>query len=172
MITCKSCDESKETTEFPKNNVSTCKACRRIYGVQWRKHNKVHVQEADKARLLKWRQKPESREMERAKARRHAANNRQKNLEYAQKRQVERKTFINTFKDLPCADCGVQYPPYVMDFDHVRGEKVGDLSVMWSRSLETILTEIEKCDLVCSNCHRIRTYNRSHNIATSFADVG
>jgi hypothetical protein len=46
-----------------------------------------------------------------------------------------------------------------MDFDHVRGEKKLNLSQLrntrlaWSRLLE----ELEKCELVCSNCHRIRT---------------
>jgi hypothetical protein len=54
-----------------------------------------------------------------------------------------------------------------MDFDHVRGEKVGILSrlsggrMAWSK----VLNEIAKCEVVCSNCHRIRTHLRSTGLA-------
>jgi 5-methylcytosine-specific restriction endonuclease McrA len=62
----------------------------------------------------------------------------------------------------PCTDCGIQYPPYVMDFDHLR-DKVCDVGRMASQSLASIKTlqsEIDKCEIVCANCHRIRTFTR------------
>lgn len=64
-------------------------------------------------------------------------------------------------KSVPCADCGVSYPPYVMDFDH-RGDqpKVADISKMRVAATQKVLDEIAKCDVVCSNCHRIRTFKR------------
>ncbi|TSC76687.1 MAG: hypothetical protein G01um101429_1156 [Parcubacteria group bacterium Gr01-1014_29] len=66
-------------------------------------------------------------------------------------------------KDVPCADCGKKYHWYVMDFDHVRGKKFFPLSQssVGGRSIETIKREIAKCDIVCTNCHRMRTYNRN-----------
>lgn len=76
----------------------------------------------------------------------------------------ERRKYINDLKSVPCADCKVVFPYYVMDFDHRdSAEKFGNISEMimfygWSKILE----EIKKCDVVCSNCHRIRTYNRRH----------
>lgn len=68
----------------------------------------------------------------------------------------------NELKSKPCTDCGDQFPPSVMDFDHMRGEKVAEVSALvGSRgSLKRILAEIEKCDLVCANCHRLRTARR------------
>jgi len=65
-------------------------------------------------------------------------------------------------KSVPCGDCGHRFPPYVMDFDHVRGAKVSDVSAMArdGRPYEVVLAEIEKCDVVCANCHRIRTHDR------------
>jgi hypothetical protein len=62
----------------------------------------------------------------------------------------------------PCTDCGDSYPHYVMQFDHVRGEKLGDVSTMVTSgcSLKRIQTEIAKCELVCANCHAKRTYQR------------
>lgn len=71
-----------------------------------------------------------------------------------------RKAFIAACKDQPCADCGVRYPPYVMDFDHVRGVKRKDVGLMRLDSLENLMNEIEKCDVVCANCHRERTHTR------------
>lgn len=72
--------------------------------------------------------------------------------------------YVNSQKSKPCADCKVSYPSYVMDFDHVRGEKFRNLAKMIGRnSMAEIKTEIAKCDLVCSNCHRERTYQRKSN---------
>ncbi len=49
-----------------------------------------------------------------------------------------------------------------MDFDHVRGIKIKDVAklVASAVSLKLISDEIAKCNLVCSNCHRIRSHNR------------
>lgn len=60
----------------------------------------------------------------------------------------------------PCVDCGGLFPHYVLDFDHVRGEKLYELNHMTRHtySRERILAEVAKCDLVCANCHRIRTH--------------
>jgi hypothetical protein len=79
-----------------------------------------------------------------------------------EKRLVLRnRTFIREFKaGKPCVDCRLVWPHYVMDFDHLR-DKVNTVSVIGKKgSLSRIQTEIDKCELVCSNCHRIRTYGR------------
>jgi pyruvate-formate lyase-activating enzyme len=51
----------------------------------------------------------------------------------------------------------------VMEFDHRPGEaKVSHVANMLRDGIgkARILVEISKCDLVCSNCHRIRTWKR------------
>ena len=63
-------------------------------------------------------------------------------------------------KDVPCMDCGVRYPFWIMQFDHVRGEKLFDLSQASGRAEQKVKDEIAKCDIVCSNCHDDRTYKR------------
>jgi hypothetical protein len=69
--------------------------------------------------------------------------------------------FIKDFKmNNPCMDCGKFYHYYAMDFDHVRGQKVRDISDMWGAPIEKIKEEIAKCDLVCATCHRLRTWKR------------
>lgn len=79
-----------------------------------------------------------------------------------QKRYNEKKrAFIAAFKDVPCADCGIKYPPYVMDFDHLpQYKKSFTISRTTHISMEALLLEVSKCEIVCANCHRIRTRNR------------
>ena len=60
-----------------------------------------------------------------------------------------------------CVDCG-EADPLVLEFDHVRGEKRGDISrMMRERPWAIVLAEIEKCDVRCANCHRRRTAKQS-----------
>jgi len=61
-----------------------------------------------------------------------------------------------------CVDCGYNVNPHALDFDHVRGEKVGNVARMLSSNYawSTIEAEIAKCEVVCANCHRIRTMLR------------
>lgn len=78
-------------------------------------------------------------------------------------RQKMRRDRVKERKsDVPCTDCGKIYPWYVMDYDHVRGEKKFNLSIAGSKmfSIKKIDEEIDKCEVVCANCHRIRTFTR------------
>jgi hypothetical protein len=72
--------------------------------------------------------------------------------------------FVKSIKKSPCVDCGGSFPRECMDFDHVpgRGEKSFNISRATADgvSIKKIMTEISKCDLVCANCHRIRTASR------------
>ena len=81
------------------------------------------------------------------------------------KARERKRELINAAKAQPCWDCGVQYSYYVMDLDHARGEKVCQVSLMVSMgfSVGEIADEIGKCDVVCANCHRERTYQRKLN---------
>jgi hypothetical protein len=91
-----------------------------------------------------------------------------RNLEKARKDRLDRqrgivsgtRAIVNEIKSNPCSDCKVRYPPWVMQFDHVRGEKVADVAKMMWRSKDRVLAEIAKCDLVCANCHAHRTHLR------------
>ena len=80
------------------------------------------------------------------------------------------KAYTMKLKNTPCQDCGQKYPPYVMDFDHREGEqKLHEIAKMvtggWS--LKKIEREIKKCDLVCANCHRIRTHAGIAKVVTA-----
>lgn len=75
-------------------------------------------------------------------------------------------------KSAPCMDCGIQYPPYVMQFDHRPDEtKKFNLAKMATRGLEVIKAEIAKCDLVCANCHAERSWQRIQRAASITSDA-
>ncbi len=78
-----------------------------------------------------------------------------------QPRLDKHRQVIIDAKNRPCMDCGNVYPSYVMDFDH-RPDEVKSFTIGWGvgRNLDMLLLEIAKCDVVCSNCHRIRTFTR------------
>lgn len=62
-----------------------------------------------------------------------------------------------------CVDCGIDYPPHVLDFDHLpEFEKSFALSSsgVKGRGLDSVNAEIAKCEIVCANCHRHRTFMR------------
>lgn len=60
-----------------------------------------------------------------------------------------------------CADCGYNKSQFALDFDHLRDKKINLAQLARQYvSIESLKKEIEKCEVVCSNCHRIRTYNR------------
>lgn len=72
-----------------------------------------------------------------------------------------RRAKIRAAKAKPCADCGVEYPYYVMQFDHVGDDKVASISrMLLTASWAAIEEEIAKCDVVCANCHAVRTWKR------------
>ena len=60
-------------------------------------------------------------------------------------------------KNHPCIDCG-ENDPVCLDFHHIKGNKKYSIANAVTKGLswETILIEINKCVVVCSNCHRKR----------------
>lgn len=139
MKTCSRCRESKPIDMFAENRTKSdgrnyiCRDCQRISS---RKH---YLRNLDKVQ-------------------RRTETNRKNavhlNCEYIEKYLTEHS----------CVDCG-NNNPIVLDFDHVRGEKIASLSEMkkdgWS--LKAIIEEIDKCEVRCANCHRIRHHNERLN---------
>jgi hypothetical protein len=62
-----------------------------------------------------------------------------------------------------CLDCGYKIHHAALEFDHREGEsKIADVAVLLNQNrLTAMWEEIAKCDVVCKNCHGIRTWNRT-----------
>ena len=77
----------------------------------------------------------------------------------ARKRKTEA---LIAHKSQPCMDCGENYPHYVMDLDHRPGtKKLFQPADAIQKSWRQFWEELAKCDVVCANCHRERTWQRS-----------
>ena len=77
------------------------------------------------------------------------------------------RDLVHSAKNKPCSDCGMSYPYFVMDFDHrdpsQKSFTIAFKSTRAGVKAQLIIDEIAKCDVVCANCHRIRTH--SHRVA-------
>lgn len=91
----------------------------------------------------------------------HYRRNKRQYIERSIRAKEMRREYLHQIKSCPCTDCGIQYPFYVMDFDHREGEtKSFEMNQVNYVTMRAIKQEIEKCDIVCANCHRERTYKR------------
>lgn len=149
---CKSCRAIKLTTEFHLQGRgerdSHCAECRR------RREREEHRQTLSPERRAGLEQRdaesPEQREnrLQRSRA-----------VSWRARREKKRSIML-AHKRRPCSDCGGIFHPDAMEFDHREG-KVGEVSSLVMKcGTQKILDEIAKCDLVCANCHRVRTANR------------
>ncbi len=89
--------------------------------------------------------------------------NRQKLYEAQKRYRIRiREQLLNYLLGKKCVDCG-ENDPIVLDFDHKDASlKFKDVSKMLSGhySWKSIIKEVEKCEIRCSNCHRRKTYNQ------------
>ena len=137
MKTCSSCKIEKTLSEFNKKS--------------GRKNHQPYCRECDNKR-----------------SREYYFLNKEHHIKVIAKRNKEYKKEIDEYirelkSNTKCLDCNKNYHWFQMDFDHVRGEKDRPISEMVKNkvSLSRIKLEIEKCEIVCSNCHRLRTYTRT-----------
>jgi len=105
-------------------------------------------------------------EKQKAECRRHYRENPQYYKDRARARDPKTKAALRallvSLKDQkPCTDCGVPYPHYVMQFDHLKDKDfaIGE-AVSRKLSISKVMAEAAKCELVCANCHATRTYHR------------
>ena len=78
-------------------------------------------------------------------------------------RKSSRAWMASLKEGMPCADCGQTFPTYVMHWDHLpEYQKVASISEMVENRPRTlVLEELKKCELVCANCHVLRTIKRA-----------
>ncbi len=128
---------TKENTRILKNGWRVCKECKKLHDKKFWSKPKNKIKR--KKYLKEWR-----------------LNNLDKSRNNAIRAYNRVREIIEKAKNKPCIDCNIKYPHYVMDFDHIKGNKL--INVGRTRSTLKTLKEIKKCEVVCSNCHRIRTW--------------
>lgn len=130
---CPTCSTLKSIADFTHNRArpdgfnSQCKSCKRVVQRNWYAKNKA----------------------------RHVAN-------VARRRRAAEATIIKRILQYlschPCIDCG-EMNPVLLEFDHVRGNKVNSVCNLISRGCgwDKIEAEINKCEVRCCRCHRLKT---------------
>ena len=104
---------------------------------------------------------PMCKECNKGYQREHYLNNKPK---YIKKARDYKENIISKLRDLkslnPCKNCDNYFHFCQMDFDHITNDKSFNISkaAWYGKSWQAILKEIEKCELVCANCHRLRTF--------------
>lgn len=140
MKTCHKCGKEKPLEDFNVNRSrkegrsDTCRDCHGAYGKSHYERNKAYYVE--------------------------------KATRYNAKRAPAIRELVDSFRGHPCLDCKGSFPLCCMEFDHIDpSNKLYDVSTMIRSgfSVEIVLAEIAKCEVVCANCHRIRTETRRHN---------
>lgn len=93
-------------------------------------------------------------------------NHYKNNLNYHKSRRLNRKNKIRQWKidylqGKFCVDCGINNI-IVLEFDHLYNKKYNIAQIHnHGVSLNNFIQEIQKCEVVCANCHRIRTAHRA-----------
>lgn len=90
-------------------------------------------------------------------------NQKERQAEWQRNNRKKIVAYVREKKSAPCTDCGIQYAPHIMQFDHLdasmKSYTIGSITQKVS-SFDTIDREIAKCEIVCANCHADRTYKR------------
>ena len=81
----------------------------------------------------------------------------ERNAQIAENSRKLKRKMVELMGDI-CNDCGVKYPDVVYDFHHIDPSKK-DFTIGKSRNWSKIEKELEKCEMLCANCHRIRHFH-------------
>jgi hypothetical protein len=105
--------------------------------------------------------------------REHYLVNRERYIAAATRRKAalitERMTFLVEFlRRSPCVDCG-ETDPLVLEFDHLGAKQFNIAAGLPTRNWQDVLREIDKCEVVCANCHRRRTARRGGFVRAAVA---
>lgn len=87
---------------------------------------------------------------------------REKAKAYSRARHKQNAERISEYKlSRGCADCGYKDHPAALEFDHLpQHTKSFNISKKTSYDWDSLQAEIDKCEVVCANCHAIRTAER------------
>jgi hypothetical protein len=143
---------SATTSSDPLSNLTTMKLCRRCG--RWKALGEFHRRAAGRQSWCKaCRKEYDAAYFQAARTRLMA------------RKRERRREVVRWHRELkesqPCADCGGFFHHAAMSWDHLPGsEKISEVSHLTRFSRKAVLAEIAKCELVCLNCHAVRSYMR------------
>jgi len=76
----------------------------------------------------------------------------------AKNRRKKAEWYADLKRNKPCVDCKQSFHPAAMDWHHINGDGISSKTAMTRLGKKRLEEELNKCILLCSNCHRIRTW--------------
>lgn len=139
-------------------------------GVQVIFKKKSESREASILRHRNYRKSPEGKRIRVLYAKKYAKtiNGRDARYRANLKRYSKHVDFINEIKlRKGCLLCGYKAHPAALDFDHRdRSSKLFSIGAHKGRvSKDVLILEIEKCDILCAICHRIKSFENRDSVA-------
>lgn len=92
--------------------------------------------------------------------RKHYLKNKDLYIQRAKHNKERMRDYVRSKKAKPCMDCGIMYPYYVMQFDHIDEKQYNIATLVNYNNRDKIDEEISRCEIVCANCHAERTHQR------------
>ena len=132
---CCRCREEKLLSGFNKKGTTTYQSyCKPCQSEHYKEYYRKNI-DSEKARIIKGK---------------------------VHRRRASKKYVIHLKDKGVCTACGRRFHHAAMDFDHVEDNKKMSVSHMVNSgyTIKKVQLEIDKCELVCANCHRVRTYDR------------
>jgi hypothetical protein len=108
---------------------------------------------------------PEGKEKKREDQKRYYQRNKSSYIAKNKVKRAEIKDFLRKYKEFKgCGDCSGKFPFYILDFDHrdPAMKRFSPAKMAHNNSWTAMVEEIAKCDVLCANCHRERTYKDGH----------
>jgi hypothetical protein len=147
----------KKNKEYRAQNVTSIREGKK----KWNAANREKINKSDRER---WK-KRELAEIERRNITRSQwkQDNYERTLELGRNGYKRRRAFLDALKlEAGCIDCGYNEYPCALDFDHRDpSDKTFNVGHGFGYNLDFLLEEIAKCDVRCSNCHRVKTWKNN-----------
>ena len=139
-----------------------CSRCHRTLSLdsfsQKREGYQPYCKDCNRRQKREWYARNQESELKKIKARKEA--------DVARKRQF----LVNYLKQHPCVDCG-ESDLVVLEFDHLRDKEADVAYLVKNASQARLEAEIEKCEVVCCNCHCRRTSKRNGSWRTAIGEL-
>jgi predicted HNH restriction endonuclease len=101
----------------------------------------------------------ECKDCKRQQTKKNYEETQEKRVSYSKERRNRMKLKAIKYKGGKCHDCGGEFHQACYDFHHMdSNEKASNVGSLMSASWDVVRKEIDKCVLLCSNCHRIRHF--------------
>jgi hypothetical protein len=108
---------------------------------------------------------PRAIEVQKRSAKKYYENNKEAQFARNKGKKDDIRSYIQQYKEYRgCMDCKGKFPFYVLDLDHrdPTTKRFLPSRLAKNNSWDTMIAELAKCDVVCANCHRVRTHNKGH----------